>query len=185
MRSWSLVGLLVIPAIVCAGCSSYTKESDLRALYLCNTSGDNATDLVQVLSAHGFHPMFLNANWGWHGIGINGSQESVFRARQFVLQEAMARAWKIDWLADLAHAFQDEYGTARSMGSSWVRVASVRHREVSTEQLLDRLHRGGVRTQFEFGSTTDFIFVQRQDAASAATLLRVDPSPSVVVHDLR
>jgi hypothetical protein len=64
----------------------------------------------------------------------------------------------------------------------WVRLASVRHREIATEAIFERLGQAGIPALFLFGETSDLIFVKVVDAIATMALLKESKYAAVTVH---
>ena len=139
---------------------------------------------MEVLTGHGFDVLDSGGSFGGGEIVLRGPQETQFRARELVLRYVADRGWKIGWLAD-AIVLQDSWDQIGGEKGPWTRIAEVRHRVTSTQQVLARLNAAGLPTYFFFGETTDFIIVRCDDAVRAGQLLRAEPLPGVVIHDAR
>jgi hypothetical protein len=112
---------------------------------------------------------------------IRGTPKERFRARSLVLAKVKTDGWKVSWPAD-SIVLMNEWDQLGIEQGPWVRLASVRHRDTSTEALLERLQHIGIPSHFMFGETSDVIFVKAKDSAAAIALLKRDPDSAVTIH---
>jgi hypothetical protein len=170
----------LVPLLLGA-CARIETVSDDPYHSFC-TSIQVGPDIAEYLAARGIDCMDGGADLGLSYYAVRGSRETQFRARRLVQEKARTDGWRVGWPADsivLADQW-DEIGFERG---PWVRLAGIRHRDLPTENVLNRLDRAGIPALFMFGETLDLILVKSSDGPKAAAILREESDPAVVAYD--
>jgi hypothetical protein len=181
MRTLLLTIVLVGPILSASSCSNSPKgsfSSENRYYAFCCQQLDSPGSVEDVMRSHGFDC----AEYGYGDISIRGTPETRLRARELALRFVSERGWKLGWIAD-SMRLDNQWDELGGEKGPWKRVADVKHRVTPTAEVLLRIDRAGMPSYFEFGLSTDLIFVHSEDVGRAMTLLRLDPFPGVAIHE--
>jgi len=138
-------------------------------------------DVAAFLATHGIDCVSAGGDFGGSDWVVRGTPETRFRARSLVLRQVRNAGWLVSWPAD-GIVLMNEWDQIGFEKGPWIRLASVRHRERPTEEVLDRLSHAGISTLFYFGEASDVVFVKAKDAEASIALLRKAVEASVTIH---
>jgi|SRR6185436_194060 len=151
-----------------------------------------ADEVVAELKAHGFHAFEGFSSLGASRLGIQGSWEDAYRARDLVRRWVPERKWQVTWEADsIVVPGTDTYrrwkeSTISKDLPAWIRVASVELGTTSSKRILDCLLADRFPTTVCFGEKEDFVIVRREQATKAVERLAKEPRlPGVTLHPHR
>ena len=174
MRPALLSWLALLPT-ACSSVDKAPRESELH--WLCSFSSGRVQDeLAPVLAAHGIIVREGGSSLGSSNIHLEGTLDDLLRARECLTAHEHGRVLRLAWPADVVILPGDpRWGNFRSEIPSSFRVASVAFGLTPTRCVLDFLIEVGLRPHVFLGATTDLVFVPRENAERAWSILRSHP----------